>query len=200
MRPNLKKSVTLLELLIAIVLLSVVTIGISSIDIFSRSHVLSSQRRTSLQNEASFVLGHMTKEITRAIGNTQIDRAVFFYINNNGIRIRIDDHPLPSGNGRIDLDDSWIAYRQVGSEIWFYDNAGTVEPPAGPHDVLASHVVFTDFTQPSDTWGLQIDRDLSVNFIDVTIRCRWRPNPPASVDNPQVELRTRIKMPSVSTN
>jgi prepilin-type N-terminal cleavage/methylation domain-containing protein len=88
MKPNLKKAVTLLELLIAIVLLSVVTIGISSIDIFSRSHVLSSQRRTTLQNEASFVLGHMTKEITRAIGNTRIDPAVVLNINNSEIRIR----------------------------------------------------------------------------------------------------------------
>ncbi len=206
MKLTLKKSVTLLELLIAIVLLSIVTIGLSSIDLFSRGHVLNSQRRTTLQNEASLALEHMTKQITRAIGNTQIDPAVIRYNNNDrGIMVRIDDHPLPSGNGRIDSDDSWVAYRQEPpaiTEIRYYTNAGNGQNPRGSFEVIATNVVVRD---SSGFPGLRFignfnANQLQDNFIEVLITCRWLPDQPASVDNPEVQLHARIKMPSVSTN
>jgi len=82
------KSVTLVELIIAIVLLSVMVIGFSSIETFSRYHVLSADRRVKLQNNVSYALDHMTKHIAQAIGNFY-DPAVVAYADNKGIRARI---------------------------------------------------------------------------------------------------------------
>ena len=207
---NKCKSVTLLELLIAIVLLSIVTIGLSSIDLFSRNHVLSADRRAKLQNEASLALEHMSKHIGQAIGDFN-NPAVFEYPDSRGVRIKTDT----SGDGRRDNDatDFWVAYRyeEVGNpvsdaRIVFYENAGTGPLPVGNSDIIANHVAIIDTTQtPRDNWGLAFFPAMSNgrlvdNSMEVQIICRWNPAQAASVDNPQIELRNRVKMPSVSTN
>lgn len=60
---------TLMEVLISLVLFSMIVLGFSSIDFFSHFHVISSDRRAKIQNEASFIIDHMTKHIGLAIGN-----------------------------------------------------------------------------------------------------------------------------------
>ena len=199
MRPK-RQAVTLLELLIAIVLLSVITIGLSSIDLFSRYHVLTADRRVRLQNEVSLALEHMTKHISQAIGSTlRLDRntdpAVVFYQNTQGFRIRIDSNPV---NGRPDQTDTWIAYchepingPQPDSGIFYYSNAGATEPPGGNPEII-THKVVTDNTG--------FTYILTDNYLTIGIVCRWDPTQPRSADNPEISLNTTIKMPSVSTH
>lgn len=207
MNPHLKKSVTLLELLIAIVLLSLIVISFTSIDLFSRFHVLTSGRRAKLQNEVSAALEHMTKQINRAIGYSG-NWAAKAYSDNKGVRIRIDDNPA---NGRIDTSDHWIAYihKNIGalatdSEIRFYSDAGEDEIPSGIYQSIAHKIVIK---KPTSTfYGLEFSGNfvpngwLNDNIIEVKITARWYPDQDASVDNPEVTMRTSIKMPSVSTN
>jgi len=64
---------TLIELLISIVLLSLIVLGFASINVFSRYHVITSDRRAKLQNEVSYCMEHMTRNISMAFGNTEID-------------------------------------------------------------------------------------------------------------------------------
>src|SRR3989338_5081842 len=97
MSPHLKKSITLLELLIAITLLSVIVLGFTSIDLFSRYHVLTADRRAKVQNEASYVLEHMAKEMVRAIGD----------FNNPAVSITT----TPSGNPLIRV---WVDANRNG--------------------------------------------------------------------------------------
>jgi len=190
-KPALKKSLTLFELIIAISLLSVLILAFSSMELFSRRHVLTLDRQAQLQNEASFALEHMRKNIVMAIGNMS-DTPMRFYPDNRGIRIRIDDTPA---NGRVDATDTWIGYRHVGSQILFLPND---PPPGGPSPnsvVIANHILTTD------PGGLTIVMP-AINQLNITVEARWVPNPatPVSLDNPTVILTTSIIAPAVSTN
>lgn len=199
------RSVTLLELLTAVVLITIIISGITSIEVFSRFHVLGSDRKARLQNEASVALEHMSKHISQAIGNTVNDRAVRGYADNKGIRIRIDS----DGNGRADTTDTWIAYRHenigspaTDSEIGFYPNAGNTETPAGSYESIARRVVVStpSFSGLEFLGNFNNQRWLLDRTIEVKVTCRWDPvsGSPASVDNPEVTMRTRIEMPSMS--
>ena len=151
------RAVTLLELLIAIVLLSIVVLAIGNIQIFSRYHVITADRRAKLQNEASFALEHITKNIGKAIGNRD-DWPVKIYNDANGIMVRIDSN----GSGRTESvnitavnsttnvayvvlpADKWIAYRRSGSTILYYPDAGSDDFPIGPagsSEIIANHVL-----------------------------------------------------------
>lgn len=205
-----KKSVTLLELLLAITLLGLIVLGISNLEVFSRYQVTSSDRRAQLQNEASLVLEHMAKWISRAIGDPN-DMAVKAYDDNKGIRIRIDDNPA---DGRVSPADTWIAYRHediadppIDSEVRFYPNAGNTEIlPVGPnaYQVLARKVLISTPTLYGLEFSGNFDANgwLADNAIEVKIITRWNPvsSVPVSPDNPQVQMRNIIRMPSVSSN
>jgi len=199
MSPHLKKSITLLELLIAITLLSVIVLGFTSIDLFSRFHVLTADRRAKVQNEVSYVLEHMAKNITGtnirggAIGNINalpINRANIG--GNSAIRIRIDSN----NNGQLDVQDIEIAYVKLSNnyQIWYYSDYTN---QANSYDII-SRVISSNF---SNTYVVY---DNTTNFIGVTIIGCWNPSgsPYAcgTSDNPNVRMQNSIKMPSVSTN
>lgn len=192
--PSRIKSVTLLELLTAIVLVSFVIIGIVSIEIFSRYQVLSSDRRAKLQNEASLVLEHMTKHISQAIGDTVSNPAIRVYADNKGIRVRVDSNQ----NGMVDAADTWIAYRHedigspaTDSEIRYYENTGDTEAPVGSYESIARKIVISSN-------GLEFV--VSDRVIEVKVFCRFNPAQGVSVDNPEVTMRTKIDIPAVSIN
>lgn len=213
------RSVTLIELLIAISLLSVVVLVLSSIDFFSRHHVISSDRRAKLQNEASFVLEHMSKEIIRAIGNERINGqnsvVMIGIIGGNAISVYIDANQ----NGRRDLpNDRWIAYRFTG--VVAADNYQVQYCPqciaggANPcNTCLPAWGTITENTLSRRIINFQVDKPmvappvnntLSGNYIEIVLTACWDPdgipNACGTVDNPDVVMRTRIFMPSVSTN
>lgn len=215
MNSRQNRSVTLLELLIAITLLSVIVLAFSSIELFSRHHVLTSERRATLQNEVSYVLEHMSKGISRAIGNGLInsgsvirrdaiagDTAIWAYIDYDG-------------NGQRSSSDRWIAYRFTGLagsdayQMQYCSYCTNPDPnpnlkcvictPAWgtPSNSILTTKIF-DFKPNYD--NTTADGDPIDNYVDITITARWEPGQPVSVDNPQVTMTTRIKMPSVSAN
>ncbi|MBU4346464.1 MAG: hypothetical protein KKH29_03965 [Candidatus Omnitrophica bacterium] len=194
MNSLLNKSVTLLELLIAITLIGLVALGFSSIDLFSRHHVLTADRRAQIQNDVSYVLDHMAKEINKAIGNRVITGEDPIDLDNIAgdiaIRIYVDlaaDGQSP-GDGQIGTQgDRWRAYRfnGVANQIWYYSDY------PGSYEVISRKIL--DFA-PSSI--------VSDNFVEITVTARCDPTDTTSsiIDNPSITMSTRIKMPSVSTN
>jgi len=139
----------------------------------------------------------MAKHIGQAIGDFN-NPAIVMYSDNQGIRIKIDSN----GNGRREDDstDLWIAYRHenigtTDSAIRYYPNAGTGALPAGAFETIANRVVL-----PMDGGLTILNLNPSENNIEVQIRCRWLPNQPASIKNPEVAMHAKINMPSVSAN
>jgi prepilin-type N-terminal cleavage/methylation domain-containing protein len=199
------RGLTLIELVIAITLMSLLVLSYYSIYFFSSYHTISAINRTRIQNEVTIALEHMTKEISYGIGD--FNQPVVEIVNIAGdraIKVWIDGNPYSSPvvapDGRRDSypDDHQIAYRFTGAggaaansyQIWYYANCvgpncnqpGNIGP-----EVVARHI--SSFT-----------RNIMDNYLNIVIVARWKPNQDASVDNPEVTMRTQIKMPSVSTN
>jgi prepilin-type N-terminal cleavage/methylation domain-containing protein len=223
MRPNSnqKRAVTLIELLIAMALLSMVVIGFSSIDMFSRYHVLSSTRRAKVQNEVSYLLEVVTKKINRAIGNERIDspdsvidvssvtngekERIKFYVdgNNNGIA------EFPSNPS--ETVDHWEAYRffecssgaRRRCEVQYCDvckNKNCQNCDTG-WEVLSNKAI--EFKPIKPTVSIS-DHTLTDNYVELKVTSCWDVKDESTCgttpDNPTVEMTTRIKLPSVSTN
>lgn len=181
-------SVTLIELLIAITLLSVIILGFSSIDLFSRFHLRTAQRRSDIQNEISYVLEHMAKEIARAIGDAnQLPVTIETAGGPNPAWMRIRAWIDSNRNGIRDTNDIETAYQwnRGGSQFRYWPDY------AGPNQVISNRVVDFNINQ----------RD---NYVEVNISACWDPDgaPDAcgTLDNPQITMRARINMPSVSVN
>lgn len=215
------KSVTLLELLIAIVLLSIVVLGLTSIDFFSRNNVVNADIRARLQNKVYLALEHMRKNIILAIGNENLDGAdqvvdisdttevdekarmkVFTDVNLDGVR------QTPVGPPPAVGDDHWVVYNWFGEQgaaaNWFQlrycsycrnKQCNGANCAAG-WQVVSSNVINFIPIKPS-----------SVNYVDVEMTVCLHPewnydaNPDCGApDNPQTTMRTRILLPSVSVN
>ena len=190
-----KHSVTLIELLIATTLIGLLSLAIWSIDSFVHHHLIDSDRRAVIQNEASRVLEYMVKYTSRAVGSSTqlpIDRSNIGA--DSALRVWIDFN----NNAQRDAGDKQIAYRYRGAasnyEVWFYSNY-TDSP--GSYQVIAQKIS-SDFSNTCLTYST------SNNYFDIEVRSCWDPdgNPHAcnTSDNPQVSMRASAKMPSVSTH
>jgi type II secretory pathway component PulJ len=190
-----KKSVTLVELLIAISLLSLIVIGFSSIDVFSRYQVITSSRRSTLQNEVSYALDHMSKHISQAAGNRKIDEQKPIYTESIGGQNAIEAHIDSNRNGQA---DKWIVYRLVSANA----------TPSEEHRILYC----SDWDIPSLRCSVNeevicrrvqtfnIDDSAQQDYVRVRVTARWQVEQAASIDNPEVTMRANIRMPAVSTN
>lgn len=195
---------SLIEVLIAIILIGVVIIAIGNIELFSRFHVAASEKRVKLQNDVSYVIDHLTKTL---IGSAATGGAIgdilrpTVSIAGNAIRIWVD----LNRNGRRDSppDDVEVvySYQPDTHQVWYYPNFST---NPGVHDVLTNSVILpgfgSDTTQPS-----YFLYDPNNNYLDVQISACWNPagTPPNicnTQENPQVTMQSRIQMPSVSTH
>ena len=210
MKSRLNKSLSLVELLIAVSIFALIVVGFSNIDTFSRYHVVNSDRRVKLQNDASYVLEHMAKETIRAIGNESIngtDTVVKTIDNPNdkSIQIYID----ASGNGKREApvnnpgvnQDHWIAYRLdlTGGEQNQIRYCGRCRN---------SNCNFNQCMDSVEILSKKITAftpSFSNNYVDIqTVTACWDPDgSPAAcggLENPALNVKNRIYMPAVSTH
>lgn len=181
-----KKALTLIELLIAISLLSVIVLGFSSIDSFARYQVMSSDRRAKLQNELSFALEHMSKNIMRGIGDVSSPPLESI---TNGFRVNVDRNnpPTPGNLG----DDTWIRYTLSGNTLrCSLDN-----------EILSTHIVsgvVTGIMPSNPANGFYINLTDNSIVIEIGLVARWQPAVASSIDNPQITMRSQIQTRSSS--
>jgi len=201
------RGLTLIELVIAITLMSLLVLSYYSIYFFSSYHTISAINRTRIQNEVTIALEHMTKEISYGIGDVNQPQPTVEIVNIAGdraIKVWIDGNPFETvpvaPNGKRDTypDDHQIAYRFTGAsgaaanryQIWYYANcigSNCNQPGNVGPEIIARHIqAFT--------------RQALDNYLDIVITARWQPEQAASLDNPEITMHTKIKMPSVSTH
>ena len=192
------KGLTLLELLIAIAIFSLMLIGFSSIDIFSRYHVVSSDRRVKLQNDASYVLEHMTKQISKAIGDVNNPPVV---IDESNRKIYVYRDANENGR-RGPHEDYWTAYRYQPYQVWYcpqckYD--GDADPANACHNCYSSPWESTEILSSKIT-AFTPTYSPSNDYLEVELSACWDPAQPSSPDNPCLSMKNRISMPAVSTH
>lgn len=201
------KSLTLIELIIAMVLMLIIIMAFATIDTFCRVHLLVSVRRAQIQQEASFLLAHMTRNL---VGTVNRGGAIGDPINppvtlttiggNNAITVWVDYN----GNGRRDASpaDRQIAYRYRPApnyEVWYYPDYTTA---AGTYEVITQKKISPDFGNVPALLTYVLNP--TTDTLEIQVISCWDPdgNPDAcgSRNNPSIRLFTRIRMPSVSAN
>lgn len=219
---NSNYSFTMVELIIAIILMGFLVLSYFSIDIFTRTHAIENERRVQLQNTASFVLEHMKKNLSGAaarsgaVGGVAVQPLSFIAISGDPALLAWVDVNL---NGQLDALDKQVAYRYNTAtyQIWYYDNytdsplayvvLGKVKPGTGNSFIRPdfSRIDSGDFTQNTT----QIRYDLSTpanftNYFDVQIINCWdaaeSTDTCGSLANPIIAMHGRIAMPSVSVH
>lgn len=202
----LKHSITLVELLVAVSLLGLLIVGISSLDTYARLHLVTSDRSAQVQNEISYVLEHMAKQISKAIGNRAIPGEdpvdLADITGDNAIKVYIDLDAggiLPGDGLRGTGGDRWIAYRShlntggpvTRYQVWYCSECGSsnCNSCSSGWETIARKVN-------------SFDRSAADNTVYIDIASCFEPQETShncgSLDNPQYSMRTQIKMPTVS--
>jgi Tfp pilus assembly protein PilW len=187
------KSVTLLELLLAVALMSLVVLGFTSIDMFSRQNVVSSDRRARIQNAVAFCMAHMSKNIAKAVGSknnppTTVPDTIG---SDSAIKIWVDSND----NGKLDAStiDKQIAYAYNATTYQLKYYANFTDAPASS-EILSDKIV-------SDLGVSNVTYSSTNNYIGIKIKGRWIPSDAnVTPDNPEVSMYTFISMPAVSVN
>jgi Tfp pilus assembly protein PilV len=215
--PEESCGITLWELIIALILLSVIILGISSIDVFSRFHLVTSERRTQLQNEVSLALEHIFKQMINTSGNEIIsgaDSVVNVIVSNpnqdnDQVIFAVDTNADGSRDAvRAYRFRSGAAPAGQRNQIWYCPECTVDNPAAGcgvcvpawgsPANLIATHIISF---QPD-----KVTNPLRQNFIRLQVRACWDPTEQpqngacGSPNNPIVEMNARAALPSVSVN
>jgi hypothetical protein len=196
---------TLLELIIAMVLLVIIMLGFVSIDLFSRHHLFTADKRTKLQNELSLIAEHISKDVMRSTGDIN-NPGLFFGTtpapyNENMLVIRIDQNNTPGDYS----DDLLVGYARDGrvnhaGEVFYcpdtnYNHRAGEDGGEVRHQVLARHI-------PTNAFNATLILDpVSGTPIGVNVNITARENisQPASLDNPEVNMRSTAYSRSTST-
>ena len=201
MSAKLRKSVTLIELLIAISLLAVMILGINSIDVFSRFHFFSTDRRAKLQNDVSYCLEHMTKYFFYAIGNESLpgmaNSVVFISPNSSNTSI-LSVFVDANGSGVKDAGDTWSGYL-------FNSNAHKLTYYAQCADSACSIAAGSPLVLSSKITAFSAVKDFTKGpYVNVSLTACWDPTQTTATcgtsDNPSVTMATSLALPSVSNN
>jgi len=197
-----RQAVTLIELLIAIILLSTVIMAVSSINLFSQHHTISASRRADLQNELSFVITHMGKYVTQGVGQYGSDPLIKHSIAagiDDGFSVRVDLKSPPTP-GNLE-DDLWLHYYIDSGDNYLKfacTRISATDSPACPAAETLSRRILAGVQCCAATMPLNPTEGFYVNFTDnatvveVGLAARYDKTIDVSTDNPQVELRNRL--------
>ncbi|RLJ09805.1 MAG: hypothetical protein DRP15_02345 [Candidatus Aenigmatarchaeota archaeon] len=177
-----KRTITLIELILAIVLLGVIILSATAIDVASRYFFKSSDTKTQVLNEVSFILEHIQKNASQATG----------WIDDSGFN-------LPSSTRlliREDFDnDTWVEYRRQRNRFRFSPDGGTNWETLSSRIVDNPDIDGDGFPEPVFS--------LSPSGTEIIVTLTARYDPSRSYDsktNPQVSLQTRLFLGEHSFN
>jgi len=186
-----RKALTLIELLIAVILISVLLLAVISMDRFTRHHMVSSDRRSKLQNEVSLAIDHMSKNILNAIGDTVRPP---FNFRADGFTVQVDT----SGNGQLDVGtDAIYGYRLSNNQLLFCSNVVNVTTGtcnSGQEEVISNRITALTVDQKDETGAIKVNR------CNLIVQARWNPALGRGPDNPEVNMQASLVAHSVSSN
>ena len=196
--PKKDRGITLIELIISMVIMAMVILGIFSIELLSRHRVISSEKRAKVQNEISYAIEYMSKYVQQSIGDSQLP-AIRRYPSagtQTGFQIGID---LNNPQTPKDLsDDTWVNFYLSGNSLIAQKGASSEVLTARISGVFAANTVmpnspgqgfYVNITDPGPNQGVAVD---------IGLVGRYNPAVAASIDNPQISIKTRLVSPSSS--
>ncbi|MDD5129384.1 MAG: hypothetical protein PHO40_07035 [Candidatus Omnitrophica bacterium] len=184
---NKKTGVNLIELIVCMVLISLVVLGFFSVELFSRHHVISSDRRAKLQNDLSYSLEYISKYVQQSAGD----------INNPAIKVYPTSGVQTGFQTHVDLNDPHTP-NDLSDDTWviFYLNGNTLNSVQdGVTEVLSDKVVsgFDNYIMPaSPDKGFYVNITNQGAAVDIGLVARYFPGSAVSVDNPQTAMKTSL--------
>ncbi len=178
-----KKALTLIELLLAVILIGMLVVSFVGIQRFAFHHAIASSRRADLQNEAFYVIEHLTKSLGTASGylgcpavrvqTTASHYMLRIYQCLSSPAVEQFNYGQPLSSGCLNC----IQFlNKVDETVW--ENLTTKALP-----------------QPYGISFLPINNNTSV-MVNLTLR--HNPALEAGEDNPEVKLSTIIDIPQAS--
>lgn len=209
------RSVTLTELIVAMVLFATMALGFYSIDIFTRSHILVSKRLALLQDELSRIILHMSRYVQEGIGfadDPPMQCKSVCGMSATGFSVRVDcaDIHTPDDFG----NDTLVVYTLTGNTLSATcrnnsDGGNCPQSFSGANyciplsEVLSTHMVSgcwgnIPLASSGQNLGLYYRFSDANSVIYVRLQARWDPNLAESADNPQVTMVATLYARSAS--
>jgi hypothetical protein len=188
-----ESGLNLLELIVAIVLMSLVLLGFFSIELFSMHHVISSDKRVKVQNDIAYAVEYMSKYVQMGQGEVNNPPITAYPLlgTQTGFQVRVDLNIPPTPG--VFTDDTWVAFYLDGNQL--------KKNIAGSIEVLSSRICssfIADQMPQFPSAGFYADITDQGIGVDIGLMGRYIPSSSASLDNPQVCMKTRLVVPSAS--
>ena len=201
--PKKYRAISLIELLVSMIIMSLVLLGFFSVDSFSRHHVISSDRRAKVQNEISYAIEYMSKYVQKSNGNLSRNAIQYYpgptFAGATGFRVYVDlnNRQTPS----VLTDDGWIDYTFSVNTLTATCTANGGSCPFASeilsNKIIAGvlgNVIMPEF--PDN--GFYVNITDQGTAVDIGLAGRYIPATAASLDNPQISMKTRLISPSSS--
>ena len=203
------RGITLVELIISIVIVSIMVLTVYGIYTYSHSQVLNAERRTKVQNELAFAMEHMSKYVEQSSGDT-LNPPIKAYPDpdtQTGFQVRVDFNSTQTPSDLT--DDAWVSY-SLASATHTLSTACTPEASGTcgsfVNEVLTDKIIanFVSGVMPNNpTNGFYVSIDPSGNIVEVGLVGRFKPSEsPATASerliNPQLELKAKMLSNSAS--
>ncbi len=177
---NKRTGITLIELIIAISLLGVIALAFTSIQSFSQYHAIGSDHRAKVQNELSYALEHIAKNVQRAAGDYHKPPIELVA---NGFRVRVDDRatPVPGDYN----NDTWYSYVLSGNSLSCNGEVLSTRVVSGVNNNYPT-------SAPANTgfnFGLP---DSGMTCVAIMLRGRYYPANSVNIDNPEAMMGSRF--------
>lgn len=182
MIPGNNRGLTLLELLISIFLLSLIIFIMSNFRLFAYNRIVKLDRELKLQNEISYILEDMGKNIIRATGD--INNPGIQIVSANRLWVRVDDNSPPTAGNYSD-DTNITYYANVSSDYHFYKQVNAT------NTTLTIRGIITNFTASVLYNG---------TGASVYLQARQNPSQNHSAVNYQVQLFSQVYSRCASWN
>jgi len=217
-----QKAFSLIEILIAMVMMALVILAVTSVDITSRRFFGTSSDESWIQDEGKIAMQHIIKNVELGIGDMTDEGAMgsppgnstrgFYILNAAGnlatsgsrIQIKQDSQTGPNLNGRYDPGlDPFIEYEYIEEDlvnnlddyIRFYPDATVVNrDDPNNFEILAEGIVQAAVFSFNNAMP-----DPTPNRVDVSLVVRREPDVARSLDNPQTTLTSNIILRAMST-
>lgn len=166
----MRRSVTLIELTLAIALMGVVILGITSFDIGSRRFLQASERKTQVLNEAALIMDRITRDALTAVG----------WVNAPAITVAANTITINQDTNQDGVVDRIVVYTIVGNQVRRTAGANT--------EILTTRAT-----------GFVPAAVVNSNTARVTLTLRFTPGQLQDpFTNPQVRVQSNIEVPGWS--
>lgn len=202
---NITKSITLIELLVSIIIVTMMVLSFYGLETFSHGQVINSERRAKVQNQLAYVLEHMSKYVQQANGymGDPANPKPAIVLTASGFQVRYDCNTAQTPSDLT--DDVWVYYTLNSAKHELSAGCSGLNcascspdrpvPPVSPGEVLSNKIIgnFNNSILPvNPTDGFYVQVDPLGNFVDIGLVGRYDNSSSTSLTNPQVEMKTRI--------